>query len=274
MSKLIIYHDQCVDGFASAWVAHHVYGEDIEFHPASYGDPPPDVKGREVLVLDFSYPRKALLEMRRDANTLLVIDHHKTAKEQLDDLDFVIFNMNKSGCVLTWNRLMGTRPPDVLLYVQDRDLWKWELPFSKEINAAIGSFGFDFGVWDMMVLRTEVTTLRADGTAIQRMIDRKAVDRAKHAFIVPDFFGTRYTVPVVNATEFQSEIGHLLCRMHPDAPFSAICRMTVTETIWSLRSIGDFDVSAVASSLGGGGHRNAAGFRSESGIQGAERTVR
>ena len=29
----------------------------------------------------------------------------------------------------------------------------------------------------------------------------------------------------------------------------------------SLRSIGDFDVSEVAKRLGGGGHKNAAGYR-------------
>ncbi len=54
--------------------------------------------------------------------------------------------------------------------------------------------------------------------------------------------------------------GHQL-RLYPDAPFAGVYydKPDGSQT-WSLRSIGEFDVAAVAKTFGGGGHRNAAGF--------------
>lgn len=52
-----------------------------------------------------------------------------------------------------------------------------------------------------------------------------------------------------------------MCKVFPDAPFSAsYCDRGDGKRSYSLRSLGDFDVSAVARMFGGGGHRNAAGF--------------
>ena len=73
-----------------------------------------------------------------------------------------------------------------------------------------------------------------------------------------------YRVPVVNATGNTSELGHRLCEVFPEAAFSASYRDTAEDRReWSLRSMGDFDVSAIAKRYGGGGHRNAAGFQTE-----------
>ena len=70
-----------------------------------------------------------------------------------------------------------------------------------------------------------------------------------------------FDIPVVNSFVFQSEIGDELCKLYPDAPFAAVwCQKAVNLQAWSLRSIGEFDVSVIAEKFGGGGHRNAAGF--------------
>jgi hypothetical protein len=70
-----------------------------------------------------------------------------------------------------------------------------------------------------------------------------------------------HAVPVVNSPLFQSELGEELCRRFPAAPFGAVYSLpTPGREVWSLRSRNGFDVSAVARSLGGGGHRGAAGF--------------
>jgi len=60
--RLVIYHANCIDGYTSAWAAWRKYGDDAEYLPASYGDPAPDVTGRWVLVVDFSYPRDVMLK--------------------------------------------------------------------------------------------------------------------------------------------------------------------------------------------------------------------
>ena len=43
-------------------------------------------------------------------------------------------------------------------------------------------------------------------------------------------------------------------------PAGAVYRLTGARVDVSLYSVGEFDVARIAESLGGGGHRNAAGF--------------
>jgi oligoribonuclease NrnB/cAMP/cGMP phosphodiesterase (DHH superfamily) len=87
MSKniLCIYHGTCMDGFTAAWVVRRALGADVEFYAATHGDPPPDVKGKNVIIVDFSYKRSVLLEMARQARSMLVLDHHKSAELDLHE---------------------------------------------------------------------------------------------------------------------------------------------------------------------------------------------
>ena len=81
MNPLVIYHGGCPDGFCAAWVAHRCYvenGQTPELYAARYGDDPPDVVGREVLIVDFSYPRNVLESMAQQAKSIRLFDHHKT----------------------------------------------------------------------------------------------------------------------------------------------------------------------------------------------------
>jgi oligoribonuclease NrnB/cAMP/cGMP phosphodiesterase (DHH superfamily) len=167
MKPLIIYHAGCMDGATAALAAWLKFGEDAEYRPASYGDPAPtdeEVRGRDVYVLDFSYPREELERMNaaclnndelagRYDGKLLVLDHHKTAQADLAGLPFCTFDMSKSGAVLAWEHfhpppmnLSGTARlpvviPELFAYVQDRDLWRWELPHSREVSAALAASG-------------------------------------------------------------------------------------------------------------------------------------
>jgi hypothetical protein len=152
MKKLVIYHANCADGFTAAWVAWLRNGDCAEYLPAQHGDDPPDVTGRDVLIVDFSYPRATLLEMKAKAASLLVIDHHKTAQTELEGLDFCIFDMTTCGAILTWFRLqlLPNRVPLLISYVNDRDLWKWELPQSREINAYIATIPKEFERWSLL----------------------------------------------------------------------------------------------------------------------------
>ena len=64
MNPLCIYHGLCADGFTAAWVVWKFYGEGhVDFHPGTHGDPPPEVDGREVYLVDFSYPRPVIEAM-------------------------------------------------------------------------------------------------------------------------------------------------------------------------------------------------------------------
>ncbi|HEY9460031.1 MAG TPA: phosphoesterase, partial [Paralcaligenes sp.] len=82
MRPICIYHGKCADGFTAAWAVKCALG-DIEFYPGVYQEPPPEVTGRDVIIVDFSYKRPVLVEMAAVARSILVLDHHKTAAEDL-----------------------------------------------------------------------------------------------------------------------------------------------------------------------------------------------
>lgn len=257
MQPLVIYHAGCWDGFCAAWVFRNHKDKDAEFVPARYGDARPRCADRDVYVLDFSYNAANLQSMADEACSILVLDHHKTAEADLKGLDFCVFDTNKSGARLTWEYFCGdAKSPWLVDYTEDRDLWRHALLATKEVNAALRSYQLDFDVWDALSTQSPADLAR-EGAAIMRE-QQKVVDSAVRNAGEDDIGGHR--VPVVNATYMVSEIGHALCQ---GKPFSATYFVDKDgRKVYSLRSTDEgLDVSAIAKQYGGGGHRNAAGFK-------------
>jgi hypothetical protein len=265
---LVIYHGpDCTDGFTAAWAAWRAFNGNVELVPASYGDPPPDdVAGRDVYVLDFSYSRAELEALAARARSLLVLDHHRTAQAALEGLPFARFDLSRSGAALAWDHFFGGpatgRPrPWLVEYVQDRDLWSWQLPQSREVSAYLRSLEMTLAEWNSLAARDRVREVAPLGAAIlryQEQLVRSAVTRAGAARLP----GVDLEVPCVNATELISEIGNELSRA---APFAIVWNVSADGSVYyslssSASNAKHADVSAIARELGGGGHRHAAGF--------------
>ena len=213
-------------------------------------------------MVDFSYSRD-ILQRVADQCKLVVLDHHKTAMEDLTDLPFAYFDMNKSGAVLAWEYFHPNEPiPLLLAYVQDYDLWAKELAYTDENKAWRGSFPRTFCSWqEMALVVSRDDRWKAEGEAIlrsQRMQIQHRVSQAFEVTIDP------HVVLAVNETQHYSEVAGELAK-DTRYPFGA-CFFVRGDglKIWSLRSdrsLGDFDVSAIAKLRGGGGHRNAASFK-------------
>lgn len=255
---LVLYHASCWDGFCAAWAFRRTR-PNAECVPVQYGELPPDVTGREVYVLDFSFKRDVLLRMKADADYLLVLDHHKTAEAELTGLDFCRFDMTKSGGRMTWEHFIDQNPPWLVTYTEDRDLWRWALPDSKEINAALRTYPLSFDEWDKMAAFNEIqmAELVVAGSAVLRSeaaIVRSHVNNANEVEI------DGHKVLCVNATMLMSEIAGELAKGRPFG--MTWFEGDNNERVYSLRSRDDgIDVSAIAKAHGGGGHRNSAGFR-------------
>lgn len=261
---LVLYHANCFDGFCAAWVANQKL-QCAEFVPVQYGQDPPDVNGRQVYILDFSYKRNVLLGMAKVAKSLVVIDHHKTAQEELTDVHAdnltCIFDMNKSGGRLAWEYFFPKNKSNWLVdYMEDRDLWRWRLQSSKEINAFIASYEPSFKLWNDWSARAINLSAWDDfvlqGEAIVRYQDKLAkslCDKATETEI------DGYKILAVNTACLISEVGGKLAK---GRPFGATWYSVDGEKQWSLRSTDDgVDVGQVAEKFGGGGHRNSAAFR-------------
>jgi oligoribonuclease NrnB/cAMP/cGMP phosphodiesterase (DHH superfamily) len=263
---LCIYHSNCSDGFGAAYAFNEWTLEngitDVTYLPTHYGDPIPEVTGMHVYILDFSYDRETLLQMEKEAASLLVIDHHKSAERQLNGLEFCIFDMNRSGAVLTWDVLMNGNHsrPMLLDYIQDRDLWQWKLPGSREVSAALRSYPMRFDVWDDFMDYEGIKRLMDEGKAILRYIQQQVEEIVTNPEAVDMEEIGGYRVPVVNTRQHISEIGNELAHRF-QCPFAATYFIQNGQRYYSLRSAETgLDVSVIAKMYGGGGHRHAAGF--------------
>lgn len=248
---LILYHAECADGFGAAWAIWRRY-PGAEYRPVKHGEAPPtNLAGHHIVMVDFSYNRPTLEAMAKEAASLVVLDHHITAEQALSDLPYAYFDLNKSGAVLGWEWAHDEPAPWLLRYIQDKDLWHWALPNSREISAALASYPFDFELWT----RFEQRELEREGRAILRYENELVTKLASHAILV-QFEGA--TVPSVQSPVLTSQIGE---RLSADHPFCLIWHDRNNRRYFSMRSREDgTDVGAIAASFGGGGHTHAAGF--------------
>ena len=248
---VVLYHADCVDGFGAAWALWKKY-PDARYLPVEHGlSPPSGLDNDHVVLVDFSYPREVVERLAGSTASFRILDHHVTAQAALAGLPYAYFDMKKSGAVLAWEWAHPEPVPWLLQYIQDKDLWEWRLPKSREINAALASYPFDFQVWDGL----SQDTLEIEGRAILRQEDVLITKIVKESVLV-DFEGE--TVPAVYSPVMTSQIGERLCRGYP---FCIIWHQRDGRRYFSLRSKpGTVDVSAIATRHGGGGHVNAAGF--------------
>lgn len=270
MKPICIYHGNCADGFGAAWVVRLAKrANEIEFFPGVYGNAPPDVSGRDVILVDFSYKRPVLIEMANKAHSILILDHHKSAAGELVDLPDNVdahFDMDHSGAMMAWRYFFPDHePPRLLRHIEDRDLWRFNLPGTRQIQAAVFSYPYDFGVWDDLFDSFDEagdTRLLREGEAIERKHFKDINEFIKSAAYRMTIAG--YDVPVLNAPYFwSSDAGHI---MGQGEAFAACYWDTQDGRVFSLRSSDDgVDVSKIAEKFGGGGHKHAAGFRVEVG---------
>ena len=108
---LVIYHSNCADGFSAAWCFWHKYGEACDFHAGVYGKEPPDVTGRDVYLVDFSYKADVVEQMLRIANT---VGAALTDYRELGDTETA--PLLAAMCVLLLIALIGARWPAVLAW--------------------------------------------------------------------------------------------------------------------------------------------------------------
>jgi uncharacterized protein len=268
---LIIYHGNCLDGFTAAWSI-WLKHPDWEFYPATHGHAPPEIEaGRQVYMVDFSYKLPVIRELLKKGIKLTIIDHHHTAEADLNGLFDVgdidgVFDMKHSGAYLTWQWFHGKdkEVPLFIRLVEDRDLWKWEVPNSKEANAFFFSFPYHFGVWNnfLHVCNTphQLEDLVKQGDAINRKQAKDITELISNCAMKVKIGG--HTVWCANLPyTLASEAAHQMC--YDDKTFAAAYYVDKDwNYVFSLRSRSDgMDVSKIALLYGGGGHKNASGFR-------------
>lgn len=265
----VLYHAHCTDGTGSRYAAWRKFGSAAKYIAVAYGKPMPVMEpNSEVYIIDFSYPRAVLEGLKAVHKSIMVLDHHKTAEEDLRGLDYCLFDMNRSGCVIAWEYFHpNTTIPPLLLDIQDRDLWRFERPNSKAIHAGLQLLKGSLIEWDRAARGIGAyQELVEHGTLLLKSQDAAVKSAVDHKTGVISLFGHR--CGITNSNDLSSEIGNGICTSPVlNVDFALIyCITNENKVLFSLRSIGEFDVSAIAQRWGGGGHRNSAGATTGLGV--------
>lgn len=297
-----IYHRNCDDGFCSAYLVwNHIAKKGqrcidyIDMNPSSKVDQDllSRLDGKIVLIVDLSFSRQDLLEIKKVAKQLLVLDHHNSAMKELEGLEFAIFDIDHCGASLFWFQYTIwlkaktqhtyvdlNDMPLLVRYIRDRDLWKFELPDSKDISSYIQTIPPIFESWNILDL------LICDQESLKRIaFEGGVISRTKNR-IINEFAGYAkevwlYTSPdkndqirakVVNCSvkNLVSETGHSILTCESLKPESERAKVAILYTVFSdggvlcqMRSIAPFDCSLIAVAWGGGGHKQSCGFHTD-----------
>ncbi len=265
----VIYHANCSDGFGSAWAAWRTYGDSAIYHAAQHGTlPPNDLKGKHVLICDFTYSKEQLYQIKEIAASLTVLDHHIGQRDLLSDFPGAIFDLKRSGAGLMWDFLNpGVARPPLIDYIEDRDLWNWKLPDSREILISFDHYKNTFQDYEIFNAKledpVEKAAIVAAGGPLLKYKSDKVEYLAGKAFIVDlsqilGLSDPTLQVPCVNTPLFHSEVGNFLAKSHP----LAMSYYQAEDGLfrYSLRSSNKVDCHIIAQRFGGNGHANAAGF--------------
>jgi hypothetical protein len=268
---LVIYHGRsCPDGFAAALAAWLYYGGQAEFLALDHGDIKtvddlPRLDGRVVYILDFSFSDHLLREIEQRAAKLVMLDHHLSAAEKLTGFHcrcgVVHFDMKKSGARLAWEFFHPEKTvPDLVRYVEDRDIWVWQYPQSPGFLAALDMEPFDFARWQAIA--------NLEGAALAAYIDRgQAMDEkfakladgmaeGAQALTFNGVTGLMVNVP----SAFHSLVGDILSKK--SGTFALLWTVDKSGAVkCGLRSRRDYSCISLAESMGGGGHAQACGFK-------------
>ena len=271
---LVLYHGDCPsgDGFAAALAAWLALKDAASYVAVDYAStaPLPAVENKDVYVLDFHFEPDVLQTVCAHARSLTLLDHHKAAKDRLVGRTFqcachaparLLVDTSQSGCVLAWRHFHPTLPlPALFKHIQDRDLWRWELPDSRAFLARLDLEPKTFEAWSALLQQNQVQAhaFLQDGALLgrQRALDCERMAKNACAVNVNGVQGL-----MVNAThDWADDVGNLLAKQCNT--FGLVWFITHDRRVkCSLRTLGQqVDANQMARPFGGSGHKGAAGF--------------
>jgi hypothetical protein len=99
---ILFYHRSCPDGIAAAWAICRSKLV-MEIIPSNYFTAAPNVSGKSVVIVDFVFKKYAMMKILREAESVMLIDHHPSSKKYGEYLgENLIHDDQSSSCALSW----------------------------------------------------------------------------------------------------------------------------------------------------------------------------
>lgn len=262
---IVIYHDD-MDGFTGAWAAWKKLKDKAEYIELGYDTKNYDFifqfKDKEIYFIDYCLKIQEMLNLAIK-NKVILIDHHLSSKETADLLPGSVFDDKHSASFLSWKHFHDeNKPPLIVHYVEDYDIWKFKLPYSKELTTVLNLYSFNFKVWDkiskMFQDKTKIKELIKKGQAIvdyQKSLIGELSNKGQ------DVVFEKHDAVAVNSPVLSSEIGnHIYTKTGKIGIVWSYKGKDKPKIHVSLRGDGKINLSELAKKFGGGGHKASAGF--------------
>ena len=302
MKYIVLYHKNCPDGYGAALALYKKFNlkdiiydkeKDILYDPekkAFFIPSNHDTQFRRLkdilekysnekfILYSVDFYTDKLLDIAKNEKIekIYIYDHHKTAKERLEkgifekvkDKITFFYDQDKSGATLTWEKVMG-EIPEIMKYIEDRDIWKWSIKDSDKVLAYLDTKIFNTKFPDEIFKELVKLTENFSKEKEKYKNLGKAMLDFKKATIFKICSNLHYLVfpkgeklYAVNSPVFRSEIGDVLSKVLKDV----ICIYSIYPTeedtfvLVSLRSKNQ-KAKKIAEKYGGGGHPNASGCK-------------
>jgi nanoRNase/pAp phosphatase (c-di-AMP/oligoRNAs hydrolase) len=259
---VVIYHGKCPDGFGGAWAAWKKIGAKAAYLPArDRSAPPAPLKNKIVYVIDYTYDAPIIKKLIKDNIRVTAIDHHVSQADATKLTENYLYDVKHSGATLAWQYFHpGKKTPMLLRYLEDRDLWKWRVPHSREMLMLVDLAPFDFTTWSR--LAKDIDDPHIHATYLKKGALLELHYRSLYEKLIPNAELVTFASKKIYALNcpyyFADDLGHALAMK--TKTFSLLWNESGGRIRCSLRSYGKIDVSKIAKKYGGGGHRQSSGF--------------
>lgn len=264
----IVYHSKDLDGLCCGFLAKKYYTEigydEIIMIPWDYYDPIPQMEGN-IIMMDVSFPKE---EMNKIADRLTWIDHHKTAIDVCNPNIMGLRRIGDSAAMLTWEWLYGNLddvfgPPELIKWIDAYDVWKKESDYQWR-QVLIRQYHMrallqdptdkvNYSLWLCQYINFQCD----NPIAYETIININSV-------IAKRSFDLKFEGLLFNAANHQGNSESVKDSTRPEHDGVCLFYLDGKTGYWvvSLYGVGkDIDLSHIATQYGGGGHKNACGFK-------------
>lgn len=259
----VIYHGNCTDGFSAAWAAWRKLGSSASYvplyhKPFNLQENEHLFKNKKVFILDYSFGLETYLQICDLAESVVLLDHHKSALLKLKNCPGCYFDLNKCGAVIAWDYFHPNEPrPKFLQLVQDMDLGQYRLMESKPFYRSLLLVPKTFEQWDQFLNLDYLHECINKGFLLEELHKAQVLEMSLHA--MPVTINGISGLAANAAPMFASDLGDLLAK--ESQSFGLVWFVEASgEVKCSLRSVASVDCSAIAASFGGGGHPQVSAF--------------
>jgi len=266
----VVYHRNCIDGFCSAWIVWKFLKGDATYQgvmpdkmPA-----PSTYKKKYVIFLDTSISLEYLNQVKAVAKNVLLVDHHKTYADEIEDHPQTVFDLDHSAAYITW-RLFNSdhKIPQFIRYIEDSDLGIKALgktePFISALGTKLPFHHIDFFKdWNKLLNPAFVQKLVDDGSKYQEY-KNYLLRRNMHITVEKKFGPYKVAVGNFGTVALASDLGNKISELNSQYDFVILWSYhynTKEHSVMLRTKKNNIDLSEIAKMYGGGGHPRASRF--------------